>query len=367
MSALRIARAATGRSKVAQVRRLLSRPRGRDAREGRQRSGRAGRRRRAPASPTGTLARHARRAARSTISRSTACSTRPDRRSPPSIVEPLPANYGLLPQRADVARATSPRAAQTAGALLIFDEVISGFRIGLRRHDGRARRAARIWSATARSSAAGSRSAPMRGRADLMDLVAPVGDRVSGRHAQRESGRHARRPGDARRRWNASTAGAMLDARGRDVRRRSALALPTVADAPAIVHHGSLFWCAPTHGSIRSVPDRIHADQAAWFAKFFHAALARGVYLPPAGVRSRAFSRSRTTPRHSRHAAAALADAARESGTREATGTAQPAVLRSLAIVWLVLTVSLASWWLVFGLAQARRLRTRSADRAPRA
>jgi hypothetical protein len=46
-----------------------------------------------------------------------------------AIVEPLPANNGLLPQRADWLRHL--RAACTKhGALLIFDEVITGFRFG---------------------------------------------------------------------------------------------------------------------------------------------------------------------------------------------------------------------------------------------
>src|SRR5688572_14921893 len=46
-----------------------------------------------------------------------------------AIVEPLPANYGLLPQRDEWLAHLAERCAR-AGALLIFDEVISGFRIG---------------------------------------------------------------------------------------------------------------------------------------------------------------------------------------------------------------------------------------------
>ena len=42
------------------------------------------------------------------------------------IVEPLPANYGLLPQRPAFLQAVV-RLARAHGALLIFDEVISGF------------------------------------------------------------------------------------------------------------------------------------------------------------------------------------------------------------------------------------------------
>ena len=46
-----------------------------------------------------------------------------------AIIEPLPANYGLLPQREAWLQRLAERC-RRAGALLIFDEVISGFRIG---------------------------------------------------------------------------------------------------------------------------------------------------------------------------------------------------------------------------------------------
>src|SRR5260370_32666300 len=46
------------------------------------------------------------------------------------ILEPLPANYGLLIQRRECIEATV-RIAREHGALVIFDEVISGFRVAL--------------------------------------------------------------------------------------------------------------------------------------------------------------------------------------------------------------------------------------------
>src|SRR3979409_1025245 len=46
------------------------------------------------------------------------------------ILEPLPANYGLLVQRRDFIEETV-RIAREDGALVIFDEVISGFRVAL--------------------------------------------------------------------------------------------------------------------------------------------------------------------------------------------------------------------------------------------
>ncbi|MDR2215485.1 MAG: aminotransferase class III-fold pyridoxal phosphate-dependent enzyme, partial [Nevskiaceae bacterium] len=46
-----------------------------------------------------------------------------------AIIEPLPANYGLLPQRREFLECLATLC-RKHGALLIFDEVISGFRVG---------------------------------------------------------------------------------------------------------------------------------------------------------------------------------------------------------------------------------------------
>lgn len=46
------------------------------------------------------------------------------------IIEPLPGNYGMLPQRQEFLQFLQDIAHKN-GALLIFDEVISGFRVGL--------------------------------------------------------------------------------------------------------------------------------------------------------------------------------------------------------------------------------------------
>ena len=58
------------------------------------------------------------------------------------IIEPLPANHGLLPQRREFLSALRTLTREH-GALLVFDEVISGFRLGrggaaelLRHHPG---------------------------------------------------------------------------------------------------------------------------------------------------------------------------------------------------------------------------------------
>jgi glutamate-1-semialdehyde 2,1-aminomutase len=49
-----------------------------------------------------------------------------------------------------------------------------------------------------------------------------------------------------------------------------------------VIRHASIFWIRQTSPQpVRSVAT-LPVSQAAWYARFFHAALRRGVYLPPA-------------------------------------------------------------------------------------
>ena len=84
------------------------------------------------------------------------CSQRRGSEIAAAIIEPLPANYGLLPQRPEFLQALA-RLARAHGALLIFDEVISGFRARLPGLCRPERRSVRTSSPTARSSAAAFR------------------------------------------------------------------------------------------------------------------------------------------------------------------------------------------------------------------
>src|SRR2546426_3847812 len=68
------------------------------------------------------------------------------------ILEPLPANYGLLIQRREFVEETV-KIAREHGALVIFDEVISGFRVALGGDGGSARHAPRpgdLWQSDRR-------------------------------------------------------------------------------------------------------------------------------------------------------------------------------------------------------------------------
>src|SRR6476620_833979 len=89
------------------------------------------------------------------------------------ILEPLPANYGLLAQRREFIEATVNIARQH-GALVIFDEVISGFRVAL---GGMAEVLGMRPDLVTYGKVIGGGFpvACYGGRKDLMELVAPVG------------------------------------------------------------------------------------------------------------------------------------------------------------------------------------------------
>ncbi len=157
MSAVRVARAATGREKIVKFEGLLSRPRRRVPRAGRIRRADA-RRADQPGRDARRRRRHAGRQLQRPRRRSSGCSTRTAVRSPRSSSSRSPATWGWC-RRPTASCARCASSARAHGALLIFDEVISGFRAGA----GGAQALSGvvpISPASARSSAAACRSAP---------------------------------------------------------------------------------------------------------------------------------------------------------------------------------------------------------------
>jgi glutamate-1-semialdehyde 2,1-aminomutase len=191
------------------------------------------------------------------------------------IIEPLPANYGLLPQRPEFLQAVA-RCARAAGALLIFDEVISGFRVAFEGYAGLSgiRPDLVIYG---KIIGGGFPVGAYGGRRDLMELVAPVGPvyqagTLSANPLAMCAGlANLQRLADGTVYRRLETLGARLE--------RALEGVPRVA----LVRHGSLFWLinsgapAPPMRAIGGIP----ADAAASFTPLFHALLARGIYLPP--------------------------------------------------------------------------------------
>ena len=125
MSAIRLARAATGREQRAQVRRRLPRPRRRPARRGRLGPGHAGH-----PGQSRACRRPPRRHGDRALERPRGAdprrpSARRWRRSSPSRSRPT---WASCPPAADFLELLRERADAT-GALLVFDEVITGFRV----------------------------------------------------------------------------------------------------------------------------------------------------------------------------------------------------------------------------------------------
>jgi glutamate-1-semialdehyde 2,1-aminomutase len=226
------------------------------------------------------------------------------------ILEPLPANYGLLPQRVDWLRDVIA-IARSHRALLIFDEVISGFRVG---RGGMAGELAVTPDLVTYGKVIGGGFpvAAYAGRADLMDLVAPVGPVY-------QAGTLSANPVGMR--AGLATLQEMEAADGwTQLARRTAEFCATLAGGFAranlpiqVVSHASMFWLHPaTSTPVRRV-DAIPGDQSAWFKRFFHAAIARGVYLPPSGFEVAFLSMAHDADVLAR-ASAALVEAATEAG-----------------------------------------------------
>lgn len=191
------------------------------------------------------------------------------------IVEPLPANYGLLPQR-DVWLHALAGLCHDHGVLLVFDEVISGFRVA---PGGMAERTGVRPDLVCFGKVIGG-GFPVgacAGRADLMEQLAPAGPvyqagTLSANPVAMRAGLATLAEIERRDGWSTlRDACAGFAARLRD-------ALPPGLD---LVYDESIFWVRSAATEPVRRPDRIPARHASWYAAFFHAALVRGIYLPP--------------------------------------------------------------------------------------
>lgn len=196
-----------------------------------------------------------------------------------AIIEPLPANYGLLPQRAAFLSRIADQC-RRAGALLILDEVISGFRAG------RGGMAEELdirpdLACYGKVIGGGFPLAAYAGRRELMELVAPAGPVY-------QAGTLSANPVAVRAglatvvKMEHMNGWSDLDARAERFCGELARRFAAIPNAPGIVRHHSIFWFVEGDARPARV-DAIPRAQSEWFARFFHAALARGVYLPPSG------------------------------------------------------------------------------------
>jgi glutamate-1-semialdehyde 2,1-aminomutase len=201
-----------------------------------------------------------------------------------AIIEPLPANYGLLPQR-DAFVASLVSLARKHGSLVIFDEVISGFRVA---PGGMAERLGVEPDLVTYGKVIGG-GFPVGaygGRRDLMELVAPAGPvyqagTLSANPVAIAAGLATLRKLESNPPYSA------LERRARETAQAiEKLAASRGMGSVRVQAFASLFWIvfddAKRAEPVRSIAAIPEAHRAR-FATLFHALLERGVYLAPSG------------------------------------------------------------------------------------
>jgi glutamate-1-semialdehyde 2,1-aminomutase len=194
------------------------------------------------------------------------------------IIEPVPANHGLLPQRREFL-ATLRRLTSEHSALLIFDEVISGFRLA---RGGAAERLGLTpdLATFGKVIGGGMPVGAFGGARAIMARLAPDGDTyqagtLSGNPVAMAAGTATLELLERQSGWE------RLEARGAELER---LLQPVLAQSPFPVHLvrvGSLFWLSFHEAGAPRTAAALTAREAARFARLFHGMLERDIYLPP--------------------------------------------------------------------------------------
>ena len=193
-----------------------------------------------------------------------------------AIIEPLPANHGLLPQRQEFLDALAWQC-QQHGTLLIFDEVITGFRTafgGMAEITGIRPDLVTYGKIIGGGFPVGA----FGGRRDVMELVAPLGPvyqagTLSANPVAMAAGR--------------ATLGELVDGTAYLALEDSGQILDRLlGNVPGLrlQRVGSLFWVLPDEGARTSLirtPGGLPESAITRFPRLFHALLDAGIYLPP--------------------------------------------------------------------------------------
>ena len=193
------------------------------------------------------------------------------------IVEAAAANMGVVPPDAGF-NAELTRLAHEHGALVILDEVLTGFRVSPAGWWGLDTSYRPDLVTYGKVIGGGLPLAALGGRADLMDLLAPLGPvyqagTLSGNPVAVAAGLTTLQLADA-------SVYERLDATASTISRGLGEALAAEGVAHSIQHAGNLFSVA-----FRDTPPRdyaqVKAQDAFRYPPFFHAMLDAGVSLPP--------------------------------------------------------------------------------------
>ncbi len=230
------------------------------------------------------------------------------------ITEAVAANMGVVPPRPGF-NAALRRITQQHGALLVLDEVMTGFRVsragwwGLDRVDADLFTFGKVMSG-------GLPAAAFGGRADVMDRLAPAGPVYQ---AGTLSGNPvAVAAGLAQLRQCTDEVYHRVDEAAAAVARLVAEALSAAGVAHRLNTAGSLFSVFFSDGEVVDYASA-QRQSVARYAAFFHAMLDRGVYLPPSAYEAwfvgashdhEALARVADALPHAARAAAAVPDTA---------------------------------------------------------
>ena len=205
------------------------------------------------------------------------------------IVEPIPGNMGLVPPKPGYLQALR-RLCDEAGALLIFDEVISGFRVAL----GGAQALFSVrpdMTCLGKIVGGGLPLGVYGGRSDVMKVVAPEGPvyqagTLSGNPLAMAAGLAMLRQLDVKGYERLDALGARLES--------GLHAATNQAGVAAVVQRvGSAFTLFFRSGPIADFAAAKLANTKV-YADFFHGMLDRGFYLPPAQLEAAFISLAHT-------------------------------------------------------------------------
>jgi len=193
------------------------------------------------------------------------------------IVEPVPGNAGLYLPRQGYLEALR-EITQTNGALLIFDEVMTGFRLA----KGGAQERFGIrpdLSCFGKVIGGGLPVGAFGGRADIMDCLSPVGPvyqagTLSGNPVAMAAGIAALEE------LSATDAYAKLEKLGAVLEDGLRSAAKAAGVPVQLNRYGSMFCGYFTSESVHNLADAMKSDRER-FKKYFHGMLAEGIYLAP--------------------------------------------------------------------------------------
>jgi glutamate-1-semialdehyde 2,1-aminomutase len=193
------------------------------------------------------------------------------------ILEPYPANVGLILPEPSFLRHLRDACTRN-GAVLIFDEVMTGFRVHPAGVQGLEACVPDL-TCLGKIIGGGLPVGAFGGRAEIMDRVAPLGPvyqagTLSGNPLAMAAGIAALRL------LMNENPYARLDALGRRVSGAVAAAARAKGLPAQVPQAGSMFSIFFTGTPVRDYASALTSDSGL-FARFFHACLGRGVYLPP--------------------------------------------------------------------------------------